>query len=317
MSKKSVVRVRGFGWKLAVAALAVAGVVGTAVAQPVTGTTQGIANMSAGITIQNIANIDVIPKNPAGEDLVFTSANAIDADPTIGTLAKNFGNLGIVKVKTNSNKWDVGMTTQSGGRLLDSASVGCVKVPDIDGWGNNLGTTHDSCSTAGARYLRTGSSMDTVVLDVAIGVAKSGKALGNSGAPATLYPIISGLSGGAPSFIAPVLIDQAKVIASDKSITGTPAVAISFAETIGTYGDTATTWGSAFSDGIYGAGSTGSAEWGTIATEGFPAPKGNEQPQEEYFYVNVGMTEVDYLALNGNQNGTYKEVFYFELFANF
>jgi len=328
MSKKY-----GFGVKLAVAALAVAGVVGTAGAQVGTvnagGTAQGIALMKAGITVANVAKIDVDAKNPSGEELMFkaSGAGSIDDAPTVTTLAKSFGNLGIVKVTTNSNKWDVGMTSRSGGKLLDPKSVECHDEPDRDGWGNDLGTTHQVCDPAGATYLKywnpTGGSGGTggaedVVLEVAIGVAKSGKALGNTGAPTTLYPIIANaVAGGTPTFAAPI------------KITGTvpvndPAGAnngTSFAKTIGIgylSGGSAITAGP-YKDGIYNT-STGTSNpdtWTQIKDNGFPAPKGNSEPQNEYFYVNVGMTETVYNTLNSNKNGTYEEVYYFELYANF
>jgi hypothetical protein len=312
MSKKFAVR--GFGWKLAVAAAAVAGVASVSVAQPVSGgTSQDVASMSAGITIQNIAKIEVIPKNPTGEDLVLKGTATINDVPS----ATNFGSLGIVKVTTNSNKWDVAMTTRSGGRLLDTTSVVCQDTMRLDGWGNPTGIMDQDCAGSTPVYLQwdNGGTPANVVLQVAVGLAKSGQALGNTGAPSTIYPIISGLSGGTPAFIAPVSITPAKIIASDKGLTS-PAP-VDFAAELGNAGDAAgSAWG-IFEDGIYGAGSTGGAVWGTIETLGFPIPKGNYEPQDEYFYVNVGIPEATYLALSGNSDGTYTEVFYFDLFANF
>jgi len=298
--------------RLSAAALVVAGGVGMVWAQVSGGTSQDNASMRAGMTIKNIAEIDVIPKNPTDKELVLEGLATINDVPT----ATKFGSLGIVKVTTNSNKWDVAMTTRSGGRLLDTTSVQCRDVERVDGWGNPTGIFDEVCGGT-AVYLQAGGS--DVVLQVAVGLAKSGKALGNTGAPATLYPIISGTPLNTPAFIAPVVINQSKIIGSDKSAVTPPALptAVSFAEELG--GAAAGTWGM-FQYGIYGSGSvTGTTPdtWGKIATDGFPAPKGNAEPQDEYFYVNVGMPEATYNSLSGNKNGTFTEVFYFDLFANF
>jgi len=230
--------------RLSAAALVVAGGVGMVWAQSVVNTTsKDNASMKAGMTIQNLAEIDVIPKNPTGDDLKLTAA--IDALPT----ATKFGSLGIVKVTTNSNKWDVGMTTRSGGRLLDTSSVTCTDVERLDGWGNPTGVFDNVCG-GNPVYLRYGNTLDTVVLNVAIGLAKSGQALGNTGNKSTIYPAASA-SGGTVTFNAPVEVTATELEESDKGRANlTPALpvkAVSFAKTLGT-----PTWTGNFVNNILG-----------------------------------------------------------------
>jgi hypothetical protein len=276
--------------------------------------------MSATFTVIQTAEIQVTGNNPTEENLVYTTPS-LSVAPSVTDVV---GNLGTIRVKTNSTGWDVVMTTDNGGKMLDKTSVGCVTVPVVDGWGNQTGATRDSCSTSGATYLayNNGGTPANVVLDVAIGVAKQGKALGNTGTPNKLYPLLNAISG-TPSFVAPVSIVPADIIASDINAT-TPAP-VSFAEKIGTYYSTPANIPGAYLQGIYG-NTTAATEglWSDIALSGFPRPgvvsgtglSTNVEPLEEYFYVNVGIPQATYNSLQGNK-GTYTETFNFELVANF
>jgi len=293
--------------RLAAAVLVVAGGAGTVWAALPSGTTEADkVSMKATYYVNQIAELEATGKNLADEGLKLTAAG-ITAVPT----ATNFGNLGTIRVRTNSSRWDVNMTTRSGGKMLDETSVACTDVDDFDVWGNKTGT-HQDCSGGTPKYLKydNGGTPANVVLLAAIGVAKTGFKLGNSAAPTTLYPMAD--VSGTPSFIAPLVV--ALVGTEDNGGT-----AISFAETFGTaYGTTGPT--GTFVNGIYGGAASGPDAWGTIASDGFPTPKGNASPDrnEEFFYVNVGILEATFNALSGNKNKkTFTETFYFELVASF
>jgi hypothetical protein len=306
MSKKFAVRGRGFGWKLAVAAAAVAGVVGTVWAALPSGTTEAAkVNMKASYYVNQLAELEATGKDIKDGDLRL--AAAINAVPT----ATNFGSLGTIRVRTNSTRWDVKMTTDNGGKMLDETSVECVDVDDLDVWGNVTGQ-HKDCSGSTPVYLKYDNSGTpaNVVLSAAIGVAKTGYRLGNTAAPATLYPMAD--VSGTPTFIAPVTVS----LVGSEDNGGT---AISFAETIGGGYDGSAPAGT-FTNGIYGGAAAGVDAWGTIETDGFPTPTGNASPDlnEEFFYVNVGIPATMFDALSGNTNKkTFTETFYFELVASF
>jgi len=326
MSKKCVVC--AFGRMAAVATLAVAGGSVGAWAQGTTG------SMSATYTVQQIAELEVTPANPTEDNLVFTAPNTIDAIPTVGTLDQLFGNLGTIKVRTNSAKWDVSMTTNNGGRMLDLTSVACQDVPNVDGWGNPTGGTHQVCDPTGAKYLTwdddnaVGTPPIDVVLDVAIGVAKQGIALGNTGAADRLYPLLNVLTAGAPSFAAPIKVNSALIPNTEVGIASFAAV--SFADVIGGgYGSGGTAPAGAYNQGIYGTnGTNNDGDWTTIETNStFPKPGvastasspgvgPNVDPLTEFFYVNVGITDTVQKQLQDNK-GTFTETFNFELVANF
>jgi hypothetical protein len=290
--------------KLAVAAVAVAGVVGTAWAAPLAGLTASEAtkvNMTAAYTVNQITEIEATGKNLADDDL---RVNVIDL-PT----ATKFGNLGTIRVRTNSKHWDVVMTTDNEGKMLDKSTAACTTEDDHDAWGNVNGS-HQVCDDSKKEFLKSGPTKTDVVLDVAIGVAKTGYKLGNSAAPTTLYPMADVTSG--PVFIAPVKVTS---LAGTNVATG----GISFAATIGGNYKTTITSGT-FKNGIVGTTSTGDSTWTNIETKGFPTPYGNASPEknEEFFYVNVGIAPATFDAINGNKNKrTYTETFYFELYASF
>jgi hypothetical protein len=251
--------------------------------------------------------MEVTGKGLSDDDLIF--------DVTNGPTAVDFGNLGTIRVKTRSAGWDIWMTTDNGGRLVNEATRQCVDVPDIDDWGDTLKTTTEEC-TGDFEYLtfKSGHATDSsVVLGVAIGLAKTGKALGRSGAEETLYPIPSAISGGV-QFISPVVIDSVDMRATEKSL-GASLVPVSFADSLG--GATKTTWGIFQNGNVMNATTSTSNAWTKIKTDGFPRPTDNFVPEEEYFYVNAGIKPDVFAKLAGNTKGTYKETFNFELIANF
>jgi len=296
----------------AATAVVAGGIVGVVWAGMPSGVTGETGELKAVFRVNQVTELEAIGKNLTEENLSFV----VDAVPT----AVNFGNLGTIRVKTSSTSWDVLMTTANGGRMLDETSGGCTEVPTYDGWGNVNGT-QPSCPDP-KRYLQYDKSTTSgtvtygdVVLDVAIGIAKSGKAVGNTGAPESLFPLISSAIGAAPVFIAPVKITGTKIPNSEKGI-GTSFAPVSFATELG---KAATAPTGPFANGIWGNTTVGVDAWTTIGSDGFPAPKGNYEPQEEYFYVNVGMDPTSvYQKLGNNENKkNYTETFYFELVANF
>ncbi len=326
--------------RLAAAALTVAGLTVGVWAQ---GATSG--SMSATYTVQQIAELEVTPKNPMEENLIWKNSGvgSINAAPS----AANFGNLGTIKVRTNSAKWDVLMTTDNGGKMLDKTSVGCWSVPVVDGWGNPTGAMRDSCDSNGAKYLTRaeGTSVgDTmpVILSVAIGIAKQGQALGNTGASDQLFPLLAAFpttgAGASPAgFVPPVLLDSTAVAKSQVGLTGVNFEKVSFAKKIGAattgYGSGGVMpTGAAYTQGIYGTTTaTTAGDWGEIVNGFFPKPGvsgiagsgasapalgANVDPLTEFFYVNVGITEATQQKLQGNK-GTFTETFNFELSPNF
>jgi len=349
MSKKSVVR--GFGWKLAVAALVVAVVIGTTMAQP-NGLNTGAAptqSMGVSFTVNNIAELSVDPKNPTEADMTN--------DVQIVSV-NDFGNLGTVRVKTNATAWDVLMKTSNGGRLIDAASGSKDSSANTNVWGDTIGWnyTYKGANTlifkSGATPASPGNGRkpgsangipDTVLLRVAIGVAKTGAALGAGGANRTkLFPMSNVVSVGAnPGVFAakPAEVGFADIIRS-KSVynhgdslaaTITPGQAstipISFAKEIGTaYGTgtpaTSHNLAGGFSIGISGtddglaSGTALGPAWSTVAGSGFSTPVGNAEKLEEYFYINVQVDQ-SIADLGANKSGNYAETFYLDLAVNF
>jgi len=276
--------------------------------------------MKASYTVTNTAEIEVTPNDPEDEALVYDVSDVTKINVT------NFGNLGTIRVKTNSMGWDVLMSTDNGGRMKNSAA----ETGDWTFSTNIFGQNYDSVwvSTGGAEYLTygtsatstptpgliAGSTADTVLLRIAIGVAKSGKANG-AGTDAQIYPMLD--MSGAGEVVPPVVIDNDGILTTQKGLAG--GVKLSFADSIGGhYSSSGTPPVGKFSTGIYGL-TSGDVGWGDIQTKGFPAPKGNNEPMEEYFYVNVGIDPTLYRAngLGSNKEGTYEETFYFELVAKF
>jgi len=343
MSKKY-----GFGVKLAVAAVAVAGVAIVAWAGlPGTSTGQ-TGTMAVGFPVQNIAAIECTAKDPDKETLLETNA---ESDAT----GQNPGTLGTIKVTTNSNGWDIWMTTANGGRLRynaggrDSATCAApdpwdaskcktpgptLTVGGVDefltyidaarGSGTGPGIIHDGVAASATHIPK-----DTVQLQVAIGVAYLGSQLNASANANTIYGL------GAPgSYTDAALVPNTALETSGASYGSRPATSptplaalpIKFAPLLGAhYGSIAALSGTDY-EKLAGRGWDGSAV-GTqyVKTDGFAAPAHKDlasptnpkHVDEQYFFVNVGILPSEKDAIGGNVNGTYTETFTFDLIANF
>jgi len=320
--------------KLAVAALAVAGFTVGAWAQPTLNASDA-AQQSMGVTftVNNIAELSVDAKSPTENEMKTAVA-------TVGV--SNFGNLGTVRVKTNATAWDVLMTTDNGGRLLDAASGRKDSAANTNIWGDTTGWTYSYVNARALTYSDDGTTNangileglagdnDTVLLRVALGVAKTGTALGAGGGNATkLFPM-SNVTSSAVTPVPPVEIGYAKILKSKSLADAAYTTAygnlapISFAlELSGGYGTTGTAPTGSFNSGINaydpgtGVFTAASRDWDEIATDGFPKPAGNADPQEEYFYINVQVDESLGHGLGNNKSGNYAETFYFDLAVNF
>jgi hypothetical protein len=317
MSKKF-----GFGCKLAVAALAVAGVVGTAVAAPPTTGKTASADMTATFKIETLAEIEATAY--AGlTNAVLLATNAATSTSTIAgnTFGQAPGTLGTIMVRTNANNWDVQLRTNNGGGLMDITKS--VLVPGTcatyDAWGQCQTYNPDTYSDAPYLiYNTTGNSdaagvingttsgPDTVQLEVAVGMARTGASLGS---PAALANELFALGGpGDPA--APVLIPFNNLKAS--KVNTTP---VSLATLIA--GTTAYTGATGVPAGIPTATNR---LWADIATNGFTVPDyplDAAHQDEEYFFINVGINQALKGTIGGNDEGEYSEVFTFTLVASF
>jgi len=303
------------------AALTVAGFTVGAWAQlPNVSTGATPATMTVSMTVANVNEI----KAEAYPNTEIKGVN-VAAAPTV----RDPGNFGKVWVKTSSGKWDIKMTTDNGGRLkyTSGASTSNQCVTNWDGsqtCGNvttggtdnyvvytpGSGITGNGIKvgcTSGTSCLSGANEPDTVILDVAIGMAKDGKALNVT--TGTLFAI----DGPASTQQIPAQIQVATIIGSQKDNVGG---AISFAAILGTHYNTnkptvPTNGAPDFSIGP--SGGTGKT-WSQVATDGFPAPATD---QTEYFYINVGISPTNSGKLNTLVNGDYSETFYFDLYAGY
>jgi len=336
MSKKY-----GFGVKLAVAALAVAGVVGVAVADDVCEDLGCTAEMSVGfdIAVADTAKIEAINVKTLTKDELWANGLTVTGDNQ-----DKVGTLGIIRVTTTADKWDVELTTKWGGKLVHVGEetgngifscppgytqnpwntdmcrqTGVPDVPKVEG--KNPGSTKSlvhvdkSLSTGSAKGVINASgasSYDTVQLLVRIGICDLGADLDGSAGANTYYNL------GAPSAYSTYL--PVEISSSDLQGTrsydhnGTPATAVpvSFALKFGT---------------AYGSDDLPDRNliWSDIVT---PAKQFNtprlETPSglikhQQHFYINVGMNgkTVGVPILEKKEtNGQYSETFTFTLTHN-
>jgi len=330
MSKKSVVRgVRG--WKLAaVAALVVAGVVGTVWAVIPTVGSAAYDKMSAVFKVERILNITCNGKNPDKNVLLATDVSLqafAQQDP---------GTLGTIKVNTNSAGWDVLMTTDNGGRLIykTGGSPGPQQCPGgTDPWDNKkcpggwqpgpivgavttplLYSTQSQATQSGRIGGTTSTDYDTVQLEVSIGLAFLGSQLSESAPQGNMYAI------GAPTnFVLPVIVPYTSLEPSGTQYGSNAGVstisiadrAISFASLIA--GTSTTGYGTTTP-----TPNLNGQTWTDIVTNGFKAPNQPLAPvDEQYFFVNVGLNQTLKPQIGGNDDGEYTETFTFTLAANF
>jgi hypothetical protein len=256
--------------------------------------------MSASYTVQNIAELEVTPKNPKDTELGKNVTEILNG--------ADFGNLGIIRVKTNATAWDVQMTALDSGKLTKVGSPEDYDYDTLKDWitGVYVQPLNITATPKGSqkRLLKpsdkfvSGSTDSCVYLDVSIGVAKTGAALG-VGTQSVLYPLISGTN----TFATPIKVGRTHL---EKPV--------SFADSIGHHYAVSGNITGDFASGIRKS-ATGRATWSNISSDGFPTPQDNYVPDEEYFYVNVGGIHPD--SVGANPNGTYKSTFKFDLKANF
>jgi len=297
-----------WGLKLAAAALAVAGVVGTASAQspfdPINAADAypGTATMGVGYEIIREAKIVVTAKNPKKADIW-------DVDPKKTEVSGPLnGNLGQIQVTTNSTGWDVLLSTDNGGRLrAGTRTAGTITSV----WDNGC-----MCIKPDTQWTVTGvnlkySDNSEVPLKVAIGMLDN-----INGTTKVLKGIPSQDVGPAAYAAAEVDDDKLKV----SNVLTTP---VSFIETLS--GITVTEIGDGLRVGGVKAKGTavGTATqmgFGETGPEYYPAASGVKRDGSEWFFVNVGIdskksggTE----KISGNAEGNYTETFTFTLKALF
>jgi hypothetical protein len=312
--------------KLAAAAVAVAGVLGVTWGQlPNVATGALTVNMTASMVVENVNEIHA----EAYPDPLINPYN-VAAAPN----ARNPGNFGKIWVKTTAGRWDIKMSTENGGRMKytvgSSTRNECVtnwdgsqRCEDVTIGGTNNYLVYGPNSGISGNGVKVGCSgvddaddctegtmtPDTVILDVAIGMAKDGKALGV--ATGTLYAI----DGPATTQQIPAQIEVNDILGSKKDASTTVGE-ISFAQILGNHysqkAPNAPTGGApSFAHGPNGA--SGKA-WSQVASDGFPRPATD---QTEYFYINVGISPTNSGKLNTLVNGEYTETFYFDLYAGY
>jgi len=322
--------------KLAVAAVAVAGVVGMAGADDIS---KGPVEMGVSFLVEtnDTARIEVaVAKSPTREDLVKDSLGGANA------AGNNPGSLGILKVTTNNDAWDVEMKTLYGGKLVyvgestpdpDNPVCPSGSTPITTGWdkgkcdagagavvdmvpGVILGSTQtlvykdNSLSTGGKGYqdgVMEDADNDTVLLVVKIGMCDLGADLHTSATANLFYAWGEPDSG---SRYLPVLIDSTSLRESrQREADGTagPGTAVSFSKVIGGSG-----WTGTLAHGQVSLADIGANKFRKPVT-----PLGGKHVQ--HIYVNVGLNPagpVGFLEKKAN-SGTYEERFIFELTATF
>jgi hypothetical protein len=342
MSKKYAVR--GFGWKLAVAALAVAGVVGVVWAVDLGGgVQQQEMSVSFKVEISDTALLEKVKEATLDKAALLLGGTAA-ADKT----GDEVGTLGILRVTTTSGLWDVTMKTLYGGKLVDPGqktedvpkayhcpigwtpnpwnSQKCQKIgeSDIDAVPDSSNGTMRSLVYVGKGQTAPGviatagsgaTDHDTVQLIVKIGICNVGSDLDPDAVQDRYYNL--GAPGNYGDYL-PVAIssgdlqDTRKYEATGGNATQVP---LSFAEKIGgAYG----TSGTSSSMQPQGTGVPQEFDWDAIETaKKFPKPITPNGRSVQHFFINVGLNS----AATGNlqilerkdQNGTFGETFTFDL----
>jgi len=330
--------------KLAAAALVVAGGMGTVWAansvmdkgaSTVKEGGDNNASMKMTYAIEQTAVIEVTSKNPTNEQFVGFDADGSSLD---GADGKN-GNLGEVRVKTNSRGWDVTFTTVNGGQLAktnDTIMSQQAMKPGIfppqyydSSWTvhrNPAYLLYDN-SYSGTTNLQnlTGPARKAVQVSVGIGMlekisgAKYLKGFANKlNAAAYATPLVP-----------PGDLKNSQTLNENGSVN-TGAVPVSFVEVLSTAASSPglTAAQTAITDADrkikVGGRVVGSAatETGTLGFGPTNSPITipnipNKDDDYEYFYVNVGLPDANVDYIFGNNPGDYSETFTFTLLANF
>jgi len=310
--------------RLAVAALAVAGFTVGAWAQVAVGAPQ--TTMGVNFNVKAIQTIEAVPNDvPITEaELRETTTGSVISTPT----GVRPGNLGIIKVTTNSESWDVQLSTKWGGRLVREGTPtpgtptcpGTAPTPDPwdndrcieTGTGNSvpkIETTNPGVGTP-LKYKPIGAAPAAeVLLEIGIGIADSGKKL----SPSASLPYYG---FGAPSnYLPSVKLGQAEIGATNRYLlNGTDNTASATPISFATWLDDAN---SSYTSAIVATPNSWAegTDFDNLGTNKFGLSKHDDMVS--YFYVNVGLNKTVADAFAGNQDGDYGETLYFDLVAQF
>jgi hypothetical protein len=320
-------RTSAFGWKLAVAAVAVAGVVGTAGAagDKVTVDSKSI-DISLGIDLKG--TLDILPN--------YGEAISLEGFDVLAYKEIDPGNLCALRVTTNGPTWDVSFTTLNGGipRSQGVGTINIVQNPATDCKTFLSTTVCDSTAVpapgdylkykiptggAGLAFTTTDAdssricsnvNSDTVILDVAIGVAEEIPIAGMG----TLFA--SGASVGGTNNVKPTRIGPSRLRAS--STAGGTGTEVLFSERLwkdATAGTTGTTINNnlALLTNVGGRDLTDNTDLAALGSDGFSKIGTGKQ----YFYVNVGINPGYTSDLKLDAKNKYKETFTFNLKAGY
>jgi hypothetical protein len=297
--------------KLAAAALAVAGMVGTVWAALPTGPVVASDVMKVTLTSPPEGTIKCTSKNPKNAEVVGFDVREFK---DLGA-----GNLGRIRVTASSSSWDISMKTQWGGKLATATEQkGAPKLQlnintgkyDTLGYepstfsnetflyyNGKIGTLLVSYTDSIGFRSGTGTN-DTVQLAVSIGILDSA-----GGAVGFIPKGVRNAIRVSPTVIWPSLLQKSRVDGG----TG-----VSFATALG---DDPQYAGGVGKDITVGTEGGNGRLVGTAATKGFGVAT-----TAEFFYINVGIPS----ALSGfiNSGATtqkleYSETFTFELVASF
>ncbi|MDR2694532.1 MAG: hypothetical protein LBB74_10020 [Chitinispirillales bacterium] len=334
MSKKF-----GFGWKLAAAALAVAGAVGMAAADDVCVGTGCTAEMKVGfdIAIEDTARIEAIEVKTLDKAALLANGLTVAGDDK-----DKVGTLGILRITTTADAWDVKMTTRWGGKLVHEGAPtpngtpdcpsgydenpwntdmcqkpGSPDVPKVEGTNpgepKSLVYVNKSLSTAGSEpgWLNAAGTgtYDTVQLYVRIGICDLGADLNTSAGQTTYYSL------GAPAAYA----DYPPVTITPAILTGTAKYdALDASTLIPTEASFAAILGGAYSVDLAerNLNWTTIAGGSTFATPRITPPNATDAKHLQHFYINVGMNNTVDILEKKATNGNYGETFTFELTHN-
>jgi len=316
--------------------LAVAGVVGTAVAAP-SNTIAEVGSKDVNVVFEFTFEGSLEWIDHGADAVALSGINVLErtqVDP---------GNLGALKINTNAPSWDITMTSKYGGRLYAAGGPTgnmiedpdctpsifdppCGLVPETN-QGVYLKYTKEFLATATADGLHsiiptgtgTGSpdAQDTVILDVAIGVAREFQ----PGAARTgLYA--AGEEVKPTAVVVPATrIGKAMMLASApatiKDGTNTP---VSFAERFGTDLATGTTTGGANTNLAKIGNIGGVAVTDVTATTVGTALKDTGFKQiasDQYFYINAGIGKDNKSFIEADPTKVFKETLTFKLMAGF
>ncbi len=325
MSKKY-----GFGVRLAAVALAIAGVLGTAVAAPNFPSGDAVAAFA----LDNPFVGEIKWANPPKVDGATIGSYNVIPEATDADMVKgNMGNVGVLAIKTNGFHWDVVMRSKYGGRLYADGKDTTVSDKYPSGCDGMLVACKDTIIKKAGTALAYGSSLptenktaenlkesidagtdgaaDLVVLDIAVGAAIKGVS-GN------FFAVGCTSSGGTVTCeTAPLAVRLGK---ADVTKSGTmikenrsegaganAASGVSFANAIGNNTDavnkiTALTAGTTEYLGLTGTVNAAAIKGGFKGTN-----------VEQYIYVNVGVHPSNSSYINANGTTTYKETFTFTL----